>query len=77
MPDFLDGLPLVVEDAICVCNEIGIEYLWVDRYCIPQDPDVARHQIANMDSVYAGSALTIIAAAGETLVIDFLESVQD
>jgi hypothetical protein len=59
------GFHFAVEDAFSVCKEIGIEYLWVDRYCIPQDPNVARHQVANMDSVYAGSALTIIAAAGD------------
>lgn len=42
-------------------------YLWVDRYCIDQD-DVAekKEQIAQMDRIYRGAELTII-AAGTTM----------
>ncbi|KAL0473794.1 heterokaryon incompatibility protein domain-containing protein [Neurospora intermedia] len=61
-----DELPLVVADAIKVTMNLGYRYLWVDRYCIPQDNAKAKQrQIQNMGKIYSRSALTIIAAAGE------------
>jgi hypothetical protein len=30
-------LPRTIDDAIKVVNFLGYRYLWVDRYCIPQD----------------------------------------
>lgn len=59
-------LPRVVEDSIRVVKELGFRYLWVDRYCIPQADKRAKHtQIQLMGTIYARSAITIIAAAGE------------
>jgi hypothetical protein len=59
-------LPKVIEDSIAVVTALGFRYLWVDRYCIPQD-DMAEKQIQlrNMGDIYSHSVLTIIAAAGE------------
>lgn len=55
----------VIEDSITVTKTLGLEYLWVDRICINQaDDDDKRHQVGQMDLIYANSALTIIAAAG-------------
>ncbi|KAK0122500.1 hypothetical protein ONS95_010730 [Cadophora gregata] len=63
----LDSLPKVVEDAVALVQQIGVRYLWVDRYCIPQhDASVKALQIQNMGRIYGGSTLTIIAAAGES-----------
>lgn len=60
------SLPRTISDAIVVARELGYRYLWVDRYCIPQDDKDARHgQIRMMDELYSGSSLTIIAAAGK------------
>lgn len=60
-----DDIPLVVADAISACSHLGLQYLWVDRYCIPQDDAESKHaQIRNMNLIYKQSALTIIAAAG-------------
>jgi hypothetical protein len=40
--------------------------LWVDRYCIDQaDPQEKHNLISQMDKVYRGAELTIIAAAGK------------
>ncbi|KAK1783458.1 heterokaryon incompatibility protein-domain-containing protein [Copromyces sp. CBS 386.78] len=59
-------LPKVIEDSIRVVKELGFRYLWVDRYCIPQADSQAKHtQIQLMGAIYARSAITIIAAAGE------------
>ncbi|KAK3991107.1 heterokaryon incompatibility protein-domain-containing protein [Cladorrhinum sp. PSN332] len=61
-----DAALLVIEDAIQVTKFLGLRYLWIDRYCIPQDDEAARWaQIQNMGVIYQRSYLTIIAAAGE------------
>ncbi|KAK4031316.1 hypothetical protein C8A01DRAFT_42220, partial [Parachaetomium inaequale] len=50
-----------------VVTKLGLKYLWVDRYCIPQNDPVARKaQIQQMGEIYSRSALTIIAAAGSS-----------
>jgi hypothetical protein len=57
--------PNTIEDAIRVAITVGIPYLWVDRYCIDQDNEAERHlNITNMDKIYAGAELTIIASSG-------------
>ncbi|EAA29335.1 HET-domain-containing protein [Neurospora crassa] len=59
-------IPLVISDAIRVVKQLGYRYLWVDRYCIPQEDGAAKHrQILNMGRIYSNSSLTIIAAAGD------------
>ncbi|KAK1750919.1 heterokaryon incompatibility protein-domain-containing protein [Echria macrotheca] len=57
-------LPHTIEDSILLTLRLGYRYLWIDRYCIPQDHAIKESQIQAMDSVYRNSALTIIAAAG-------------
>ncbi|PQE33840.1 hypothetical protein CJF32_00010833 [Rutstroemia sp. NJR-2017a WRK4] len=59
-------LPQVIEDALVVARELKFEYLWVDRYCIPQhDIALRTKMIKNMGNIYESSALTLIAAAGD------------
>ncbi|KAM7192126.1 Heterokaryon incompatibility protein (HET) domain containing protein [Rhypophila sp. PSN 637] len=53
-----------IKDAMVVCRDIGIRYLWVDALCIVQDDPDKLQQIKNMHHVYAGACLTIIAASG-------------
>lgn len=61
-----DSLPLTISDTIQVVQRLGYRYLWIDRYCIPQDDLPAKQiQIENMGRIYSRSVLTIIAAAGE------------
>jgi len=60
----LARLPKVIEDAILLVRRLGFRYLWIDRYCIPQDEKTKLIQIQNMGKIYADSTLTIIAAAG-------------
>jgi hypothetical protein len=60
-----DRLPKTIQDALTVAKELGLEYLWVDKYCINQTDDSELHdQISHMDKVYQYATLTIIAAAG-------------
>lgn len=59
-----DGtLGLTIEDAITLTLSLGLEYVWIDRYCIP-DNDQAR-QIGLMDKIYGNATITFISAAGE------------
>ncbi|KAH7466711.1 hypothetical protein FOMA001_g15884 [Fusarium oxysporum f. sp. matthiolae] len=62
----LPPLPKTIEDSMCVTKSLSMRYLWVDRYCIDQqDPRDKHRQIQQMDLIYLGAQLTIIAAAGE------------
>ncbi|EPE34871.1 hypothetical protein GLAREA_10566 [Glarea lozoyensis ATCC 20868] len=57
--------PRVVRDAITVTKELGLKYIWIDKYCINQkDLDVKLEQIGKMDLIYSSAEFTIIAAAG-------------
>jgi hypothetical protein len=59
--------PQLIQDAMEVTRRLGYKYLWVDRYCIPQDDVAAKHtQIKNMNEIYAKSAITIIASAANS-----------
>jgi hypothetical protein len=59
------SFPRTIQDAMLVANELSVPYLWVDRYCIDQNNEQEKHiMISNMDKIYAGAELTIIAAAG-------------
>ncbi|KAI3580335.1 heterokaryon incompatibility protein-domain-containing protein [Fusarium oxysporum f. sp. albedinis] len=55
-----------IEDAITVALQVGINFLWVDRYCLPQQECLEkREQIQKMHKIYREADLTIIAAAGD------------
>ncbi|KAK0620760.1 heterokaryon incompatibility protein-domain-containing protein, partial [Immersiella caudata] len=62
-----DVLPLTIEDALTVTMNLGYRYLWIDRYCIPQDDrEEKMAQIQSMKTIYNCSEFTIIAAAGNS-----------
>lgn len=61
-----DPVPKVIDDTITVTLALGFRFLWVDRYCIPQDDETEKRcQLGNMGRIYSCSALTVIAAAGD------------
>ncbi|CAI6336164.1 unnamed protein product [Periconia digitata] len=58
-------IPRTIENSIEITKQLGLRYLWIDRYCVPQnDPVNKAKQIQNMDKIYGQSALTIVAAVG-------------
>ncbi|KAF2093786.1 HET-domain-containing protein [Rhizodiscina lignyota] len=66
-PGALDtiDLPRSVSDAIEACSKLGYNHLWVDCLCILSDDAESKHeQIGQMDKIYEGSELCIVAAAG-------------
>jgi hypothetical protein len=62
------GLSKTITDAIRLCQDIGIRYLWVDALCIVQDDDEPAKikQINNLHHIYLNAAVTIVAAFGDT-----------
>jgi hypothetical protein len=56
-----------VVDAIKITKQLGYRYLWVNEYCIDQDDAVHKdNQIRQMNRIYQGANLTIVAAAGDS-----------
>ncbi|OTB04388.1 hypothetical protein M426DRAFT_261923 [Hypoxylon sp. CI-4A] len=57
--------PPVVDDAVQVALSMGLQFLWVDRYCIDQaDSSDKHHQIAQMGRIFSNAVFTIIDASG-------------
>ncbi|KAI8167287.1 Nitrogen assimilation transcription factor nit-4 [Colletotrichum sp. SAR 10_65] len=58
-------MPLVIEDAMAAVREMGLVYLWVDRYCIKQDDcEILSDHLSKMHVIYRQAIFTIVAAAG-------------
>ncbi|OAL43004.1 HET-domain-containing protein, partial [Pyrenochaeta sp. DS3sAY3a] len=61
----IHALERTTRDAITVSLELGLRYLWVDRYCTSQSNPTERHlQLHHMGEIYSNSFITIIACAG-------------
>ena len=59
------ALPATIEDAICLVNALGKQYLWVDSICINQMDQAEKHkQVGLMSGIYQGAYMTIIAMSG-------------
>ncbi|PQE04905.1 heterokaryon incompatibility protein [Rutstroemia sp. NJR-2017a BBW] len=61
-----EELPKTFRDAVQVCRELGIKYLWIDSLCIIQDQDSQEdwaREAPKMGDVYGNSVLTIFATA--------------
>lgn len=58
-------MPAVITDAMALSLRLGLQYIWIDKYCIPQDDfQEKQRQIRHMDLVYKSAEITIVAAAG-------------
>lgn len=70
-----ERLPGAIVDAIRVCRELRIQYLWVDSLCILQQDDVDfAMEGSKMDVIYANSHLTIYAKHTNSCKNGFLGS---
>ncbi|USP81412.1 hypothetical protein yc1106_08686 [Curvularia clavata] len=66
LPENIWRLPKTIKDSFLLTRTLGIQYLWVDRFCIIQDDEVSKpHQLASMTSIYTNSYVTIAATEGE------------
>ncbi|CAH0044918.1 unnamed protein product [Clonostachys solani] len=58
-------IPRLISDSIAVVKSLEYRYLWVDKYCIDQQNKREKiEHINNMDLIYGGAEVTIIAASG-------------
>lgn len=56
-------LPQLILDAMDLVRDLHLRYLWVDKFCIPQDDGLEKlQQLDAMGSIYARAQLTIFAA---------------
>ncbi|RFU33847.1 hypothetical protein B7463_g2484, partial [Scytalidium lignicola] len=59
-------LPKTIRDTLNLVKLLGERYIWIDCLCLIQDdPDDMQGGILNMDIVYEGSVLCIVAASGK------------
>ncbi|KAF2622255.1 hypothetical protein BU25DRAFT_297426, partial [Macroventuria anomochaeta] len=57
------NLPQTIKDALWVTAELGLQYLWVDAFCIIQDEDADKNkELARMSDVYSEAYITLLAA---------------
>lgn len=66
LEDLRSGIaPATILNAVEATLRLGQRYLWVDRYCIPQDDCPERQQaLTQMDTIYEKGLLTLVAAHG-------------
>jgi len=62
----LSTAPLTVQDAVRVVRNLGMKYLWVDKYCINQKEGPEKQMmLRSMDYIYENAKATIVAMYGE------------
>ncbi|KAF2242406.1 HET-domain-containing protein, partial [Trematosphaeria pertusa] len=60
-----EPLPPLIVDAIQATKSLGLNYLWIDQYCIDQSDAADKMiQIQNMDLIYDAADFAIITASG-------------
>jgi hypothetical protein len=66
-------LPQTIQDAIRVCVELGITYLWIDSLCTYQDdPEDKAMEISNMANIYESADIAILASRAKRVEEGFL-----
>ncbi|KAN0119260.1 Heterokaryon incompatibility protein (HET) domain containing protein [Hyaloscypha variabilis] len=53
-----------VSDAVIATRQLGLQYLWVDKHCIPNNKNEKDRQISKMDLIYRRAHVTLVASAG-------------
>lgn len=82
LPEYLkeiciEMLPQTIKDAVSVCRELGIPYLWIDSFCIVQDDELDKtREIPQMSLIYRHALLTIAAACARNVEEGFLHNVR-
>ena len=55
------NLPALIEDTITVTRPLGLQFLWVDRYCVSETDARIKHlQIQSMDQIYSQAEFTVV-----------------
>ncbi|KAK1703753.1 heterokaryon incompatibility protein-domain-containing protein, partial [Colletotrichum lupini] len=71
-----EKLPRTIQDAVKVCSQLGVEYVWVDALCIIQNEgnDEKILEIAKMPYIYGQASFTIMASRAKTAWEGFLQN---
>lgn len=73
----LEVLPQTIKDAVRVCRELGIPYLWIDSLCIVQDDELDKtREIPQMSLIYRHALLTIAAARARNVEEGFFHNMR-
>ena len=66
--------PKTIRDAVKVTRAIGLDFLWVDSYCIIQDSAEDKDkEIQHMAQIFQNSFVTIVAAGAPSVHHGFLK----
>jgi hypothetical protein len=70
----LASLPLLLQNAIEVAREIGMQYIWIDALCIVQGPggDFHETEAERMETVFSGAYCVIAASRAAEVSAEFL-----
>lgn len=70
----ISSLPLTIQQALWLCRTLDIRYIWIDSLCIIQNlPEDWEREATKMETVYARSKVTIIAASSTSCHSGFLD----
>jgi hypothetical protein len=70
----LSEAPPTIQDAIHICQQLDINYLWIDRVCIVQNNTTDKEkELAKMCDIYQNSWLTIVADSASGAEHGFLQ----
>lgn len=73
----LENLPRTLQDAIQVCRQLAIRYLWIDALCIIQDSeDDKAHELSQMALIYNRATLVVSASRAESVYDGFLDDIK-
>ncbi|KAF2111808.1 heterokaryon incompatibility protein-domain-containing protein [Lophiotrema nucula] len=61
-----DHIPTTIRDAMKVCGECSIPFLWVDALCFVQDAEDMQEQLNSVTEIYGLAFVTIVAAWGSS-----------
>ncbi|KAG9232635.1 heterokaryon incompatibility protein-domain-containing protein [Amylocarpus encephaloides] len=69
-----DSLPKAFRDAVRLAQALDIQYVWIDSLCIIQaDEQDWQTESSKMAEIFSNAYLTVIAAAGVSCHVGFLE----
>lgn len=69
----LKDLPQTLQDAVHVCMQLKIGYLWIDALCIIQDDEKdAAREVSQMGLIYSRAAVVIAASRAKSVNDGFL-----
>jgi hypothetical protein len=74
----VEELPKTYKDAVVVCKELGISYLWIDSICIIQNSEQDwNEQASRMADIYENAYITIAAVAARNSTEGLFNTISD